>query len=375
MVAAQPIPELPAVFLPEEKSWGGGLLTSLGTALDSTILRAMQTVVNATLMPAPEDLPAMRASAQVVLDPELQRNPARYFEFPESTMKLESVAERVRRNLPGGRQWAREFVGHYTAYAEDAQEDRVDDRILLDHWMHEPERRRATILALHGFTMGQPRVDSVALFASHWYRNGLDVALLTLPYHGARTPRGARFSGEHFAVPHVARLAEAVRRGVYEIRLLTTWLQKTSGAPVGILGLSLGGYLGALTAGLFDDLDFVIPMVPPVCIGDLAHRFFQKSRYARAGEAERSPAFSYDELRASYRVHSPLAHPLRMPRERVFIVAGRGDRIVPPEHPYALWLHWGEPAIHWYSGSHVAPFGRREIVRAVLRHLRALHIL
>jgi hypothetical protein len=80
-------------------------------------------------------------------------------------------------------------------------------------------------------------------------------------------------------------------------------------------------------------------------------------------------------LRASFRIHSPLAHALQVPRERVLIVAGRGDRVVPPEHPNALWRHWGEPNIHWFSGSHLAPFARRRIVRAIVHHLEDLEIL
>ena len=57
------------------------------------------------------------------------------------------------------------------------------------------------------------------------------------------------------------------------------------------------------------------------------------------------------------------------------IVAGRGDRIVSPEHPSALWRQWGEPRIHWFSGSHLAPFGRRRVMRAILRHLESIGVL
>jgi acetyl esterase/lipase len=169
----------------------------------------------------------------------------------------------------------------------------------------------------------------------------------------------------------VGRLGEAVRRAVHEIRAVTLWLQATGGAPVGLLGLSLGGYLAALAAGLWDDFAFVVPMVPPVCIGDLAWQFFRRSRRQDAAQ----PAFAHGELRRHYRVHSPLAHPLRTPRERTFIVAGRGDRIVPPEHPHALWCHWGHPGIHWYSGGHLTPFGRSEIAASVLRHLASLDLV
>ena len=105
------------------------------------------------------------------------------------------------------------------------------------------------------------------------------------------------------------------------------------------------------TVGLYDDFDFVVPMVSPVCRGDLAWRLLSKSR--SSGD-EAGSTFSLEEMRTAFWIHSPLAHPLRVPRRRALIVTGRGDRVVPPEHSHALWQHWGRPAIHWFGGSHLA---------------------
>ena len=360
---------LPPVSLPPE-GWGDRLFTGIGTALDSAILRAMQLVVERALIPNPEDVDALRVSAQGVLAPELQDDPRRFFSFLDDPATPLRLQRRRRRRLAGG---VAEDVRLESDYSPWSDEPGAADGgpILLEHWRHRPDPPRATVLALHGFTMGRPRFDAFALFASRWFESGLDVALLTLPHHGARTPAQSRFSGDRFAMPHVERLGEAVREAMYEIHLVTRWLREQSGAPVGVLGLSLGGYLAALAGGLCEDLDFVVPMVAPVCMGDLAWRFFTRTRhYRRGGEA----AMSVDEMRRSFRIHSPLAHPRRVPRERVLIVAGRGDRIVPPEHPAALWRHWGEPEIHWFSGSHLAPFGRSRITSAILRHLESLGI-
>lgn len=74
-------------------------------------------------------------------------------------------------------------------------------------------------------------------------------------------------------------------------------------------------------------------------------------------------------------MHSPLTYPLRIARERVLIIGARGDRIVPPEHPHALWQHWGRPSLFWFSGSHLAPFRRQRIVAAVANKLTDLGIL
>jgi hypothetical protein len=360
-------------LLPAElstESWPNRLLTGFGTALDGTVLRAMQLVVERALIPDPEHLEALRESAQTMLAPELQANPRRFFSFLDEPPHPLRMKSRFRRRIEGGRVITHRIESDYVPF--DAEIPGSDGPILVEHWVHEPGRPRGTVLALHGFTMGNPRIDAFMLLASHWYRRGLDVALLTLPHHGDRTSSDARFSGERFAVPHVARLSEAVREAIYEIRQVVHFLREESGAPAGVLGLSLGGYLAALSAGLCDDLDFVIPIVPPVCIGDLAWRFFTRTSHHRRGGAS---ALSQEELRRSFRIHSPLTHPLRISRERVMIVAGRGDRIVPPEHPTTLWKSWGEPRIHWFSGSHLAPFGRGRTARAVLRHLESIGIL
>lgn len=360
---------LPTAILPRE-SWSDRLFTGIGLALDSAVVEAMRRVIDVALMPAAEELPRMRTAAAPFLSGPLRDEPRRYFDFLDVPLDVPEPVTGYQRRRDGGTIVGRRFASAYRPYAGAA--DEPNDAILVEHWAHERQAPRATVLALHGFSMGTPRIDAWAMFASAWFARGLDVALLTLPYHGARTPRGTRFSGQRFADPNPATMHEAVRRAVYEIQLVRTWLRVQSGRPVGLLGLSLGGYLSALTAGLVDDLDFVVPMVPPVCIGDLAWRFFATSHAQRQGGA---PAYTHGELRAMYRVHSPLTFPLRVGRQRALIIAGRGDRIVPPEHPHALWEHWGRPAIHWFSGSHLAPFGRDRIVAAVVDHLRGLDIL
>jgi len=365
------MPALPVVSLPPE-AWGDRVWTAVGTVLDHTVVEAMRRVIDTALMPATEELPGLRAAAAPFTGGPLWDAPRRFFGFLDAAADPLISETRYRRRIRDGVVIGRRFAGRYRPYINGAPSDGADDGILLEHWMHEREPPHGTVLALHGFSMGQPRVDAFALFASHWFRRGLDVALLTLPYHGARTPAKSRFSGQHFAEPNPAMLNEAVRRAAYDVHVVRSWLREQTGLPVGLLGLSLGGYLASLMAGLCDDLDFVVPIVPPVCMGDLAWRFFSRSRRRSQGTA---PAYTHHELRAMYRVHSPLTYPLRVPKERVLIIAGRGDRIVPPEHPHALWQHWGEPRIHWFSGSHLAPFGRDRIVAAAVDHLKQLKIL
>ena len=57
-------------------------------------------------------------------------------------------------------------------------------------------------------------------------------------------------------------------------------------------------------------------------------------------------------------VHCPLTYKSLIPKERLFIVGGAGDRLAPPKHARLLWEHWDECLIHWFPGNHVMHFDR-----------------
>ena len=243
-LAANPwlMPAIPVATLPPEV-WSDRLWTALGTALDRAVVEAMRRVIDAVVMPSAADLPALRAAAAPFTAGPLWEAPSRFFAFLDRPPDAVVSETRYRRRLRGGMVIGRRFAGRYQPYAANTPPDHEADAILLEHWMHERTPPHATVLALHGFSMGQPRIDALALFARQWFRRGLDVVLLTLPYHGARTPASTRFSGMRFADANPAVFNEAVRRALYDMHVVRGWLREQTGLPVGLLGLSLGGYL------------------------------------------------------------------------------------------------------------------------------------
>jgi hypothetical protein len=363
---------LAAATLPAE-SRPARTRTAIGRALDRAALGAMRLAFDRAIAPN-FAADVLRASAAPYVSDELVREPRRFFAFLDALGDREPLASTFHRRLPRGRVVAHAFASAYPRWHHDRGDPDADcvanDTIPVHRWMHD-EQPRPTVIALHGFTMGRPSVDARVLMAARWFAAGLDVVMITLPFHGARAPATARFSGELFGSWHVGRLNEAVRQSIHDVGVVARWLRRDGARPLGIMGLSLGGYVAALAAELIDDWDFVMPVAPAVCLGSLPWRLFVESRHGRAGGLP----FSLAELRAAYAVHSPLRRPLRVPRERVLVVAGRGDCIAPPQHAHALWRHWGEPAMHWFSGGHVAPFRRGAIVEVGLRHLAALGIL
>jgi pimeloyl-ACP methyl ester carboxylesterase len=348
-------------------SWREQSRARVGAWLDRLAVRGMSRAFDATLMPEATSRTALRASAEPYLTAALRDEPGRFLAFADDAVPAMRVERR--RPIDGGTILSAALASDYQPFDPNAEDSPTNDWMPIEHWLHD-EPAPATVVAVHGFTMGDPVIGAEALMARDWFRLGLDVVLVTLPFHGARTPPQARYSGEIFASWHVGRLNEAVRHSIYDLRRLAAWLRADGHAAVGAVGLSLGGYLTALLAALDPDLAFAIPIAAPVHLGTFPSMLFAHSRYARRTR----PPFTVDELAAAYRVHCPLTHPLAIAPERTLVVAGRGDRIVPPEQPLALWEHWRRPSIHWFGGSHVTPFRRAAVFAAGARHVRSLGI-
>ncbi len=108
------IPDLSRIEVPRGE-WLERRLCDFGTALDSAVLRATQIAVDAMMMPAPEDLPALRDSAEPLLDARLLSEPWRFFAFEETPAALGATVE-PHRSLAGGRVVRRALRIAYRSY-------------------------------------------------------------------------------------------------------------------------------------------------------------------------------------------------------------------------------------------------------------------
>jgi pimeloyl-ACP methyl ester carboxylesterase len=236
------------------------------------------------------------------------------------------------------------------------------------------DRGRPTIVILHGWGGGNHWVTERTFAVSYWLRHGYDVAAFVLPYHGDRAPGSHPMrSGALFPSPNPLRTNEAFGQAIFDLRALSRFLRRRGAPVVGALGMSLGGYTTALWASVAgpDDhggIDFAVAMIPAVSMARLMWRHGEHSpariSAVRAGVTE-------DLLVDAFAVHTPTTRPARLPRERLFVIAGRGDRITPPDHAEALAEHWGV-GVHWFHGGHLAQIGRGDPIRDVRRELGRL---
>jgi hypothetical protein len=212
--------------------------------------------------------------------------------------------------------------------------------------------------------MGRPTID-LTLFRARWLHDelGLNVVIPVQPLHGPRRRGLAR--GVTYPGPDLMDNVHGAAQAVWDIRRTLAWIRAEDPvAPIGLTGVSLGGYAAALVASLDRDLACAILGVP--CV-DLVELIDHHARVAQRGPRR-------DLLAAAHRIGrvvNPLALTPAISRERRYVYAGVADRLVHPrDQVIQLWEHWGRPDIHWYTGGHVL-FSRSEPVWRFVREALA----
>jgi hypothetical protein len=226
--------------------------------------------------------------------------------------------------------------------------------LLLRH--REP---RPWLVCVHGAEMGRAVLDLTLFRAWHLHQHlGLNVVLPVLPMHGPRArgvPKGSAFPSED-VVDNVNGVAQAV----WDIRRVLSWIRSQEpDSPIGLNGISLGGYLTSLIASLESDLACAIVSVPLADLVELVARHAGVSDYLDLRQMLTS-------AKPISRMISPLGLTPRVPMEGRFICAGIADRLVHPrDEATRLWEHWGKPEIYWYPGGHTGFFRSRSVHRFI----------
>jgi pimeloyl-ACP methyl ester carboxylesterase len=232
------------------------------------------------------------------------------------------------------------------------------------------DRGRPTIVMLHGWRGGSHWVTRRAFLVSYWLRHGYDVAAFVLPFHGERAPGR---SGELFPSRNPMRTNEGFGHAIFDLRALALFLRARGASAVGAMGMSLGGYTTAVWAsiagpGEVGGIDFAVAMIPAV---SMAHLMWKHGDASRARRDAVRAGITADLLAEVFAVHAPTTRPPRVPAEARFVIAGKGDRITPPEHARELAAHWGSEIL-WFDGGHLAQLGRGDALRTVRRALGGL---
>jgi len=233
-------------------------------------------------------------------------------------------------------------------------------------WEHaQPNPLRPTIVAIHGWTMGDQRVNSLAFLPGYLYSIGCNVALVELPFHGRRKVAAPTSSTDLFPSANPIRTTLAVAHSLWDLRVLSGYLAMRGHSNLCCVGMSLGAYIGALWASL-DRLHRAVLMVPLVSMGDMAWELL-KSRKRSGVKVPRQ--ITRGLLRDLYWDHCVLAHTPKTEQRAMMVIAGRGDHLVPSSQVALLQRHWPDASYVWAAGGHAAGTQRGEAFDTMISFL------
>jgi len=246
---------------------------------------------------------------------------------------------------------------------------RVDNRMARAR-LFTPERptpsSRAAVIVLHGYMGGQWLVEQSQWPIRRLVRAGLDVALCVLPFHGVRGESAHR-GAPPFPSADPRMTIEACRQTVSDVRSLATWLRARGAVSVGVMGLSLGGYLAALVATVARDVDFVCPIVPLASFAAFA------DEQGRLGQGvERSVQIA--SMERAYASVSPLMRPLQINPKRALVVVADQDLITPASHGKRMAERF-RCAMLTLPGGHVLAWERENIWHHLIAMLEREQLL
>jgi hypothetical protein len=212
------------------------------------------------------------------------------------------------------------------------------------------------LVCIHGLGMGRTPLDLNLLYGRLLHRElGINLVFPVLPLHGPR--RLGAVSGRGFQTGDFLDTLHAESQAVWDIRRIKSWIRTQAETPIGLHGMSMGGFHTALLAALDDDQACAIAGIP---VADQAALVWHHVAPA-ALNALRDEGLDIETVRSLLQVVSPLRlDPLVAP-DRRFIWAGIADRFVPAQDVLLLYEHWQRPRTLWYPGAHLS-FPQHEAV-------------
>ncbi len=248
-----------------------------------------------------------------------------------------------------------------STYAETTENQRSYVRL----WEHaQPHPVRPTIIAIHGWTMGDQRVNSLAFLPGFLFSIGCNVALVELPFHGRRKAPSVA-SNSLFPSADPVHTTLAIAHSLRDLRTLAAYLGTRGHSHLRCVGMSLGAYVAALWLSL-DKLERAALLVPLVSMGDMAWELLKARK--RAG-IPFPRALTRALLRDLFWEHCALAHTPETRQESIMVIAGRGDHLVPSSQVELLRRHWPHAQFVWASGGHAAATRRGEAFEVMLSFL------
>lgn len=183
-------------------------------------------------------------------------------------------------------------------------------------------------------------------------RAGINCLFYTQPYHGTRRPQGSAH-GDLMLNADMESTINSFRQSVSDIRALISWAGVRFSGPVGMMGLSLGGFITLITTCVDSRLKFAIPIIAS---GNLIEGMWNSVAGRTIVRDFERMGVPQETVERNWRILSPIYFKSKLPPERIQLIPARYDLLIPAGNVARLWENWGRPRCQWLYTGHVSIF-------------------
>jgi dienelactone hydrolase len=213
-----------------------------------------------------------------------------------------------------------------------------------------------------------------AALADYLAKSGVAALQVEFPYYGPRRPKDGRAPANMLGTEDFGAGLKVTRQAIADVRRAADWLvarPDVDADRVGIVGISLGGIVGSIAAGVDPRLKRNVFIIAG---GDLAAIMLNESRETRDVRARlAAKGIGRDELAKAMRPIDPLRYASRIDARGTLMLNARQDEVIPKPCTEQLWEAASRPEIVWYECGHktIAVFFPDLIAKTRAHFLRA----
>lgn len=178
---------------------------------------------------------------------------------------------------------------------------------------------------------------------------GVAVLFMRMAYCGERLPEGMK--DEALLGGDLKLAADSIQQSAMDTRRARSLLEsrpEVDKERIGLVGVSLGAIVAALTVGVDGEFANCVLLLGG---GNLAE-ILAESKSGNLKQMLKDRVIGIEHLKEAFRPVEPTAYAARV-RATVLMLNAKGDEIIPRAATEALWEALGRPEIVWYTGGHV----------------------
>jgi len=199
--------------------------------------------------------------------------------------------------------------------------------------------------------------------ATHLAQNGIAGLFVQMAYYGPRRPPGSDLR----LLNHDYRQTFAnIRQTVLDVRRAGAWLAERpelDAKQIGILGTSLGSFMGSLTAEMEPRFGKVAVLLGGAGLVDA---WYDEPRAKPLRRLWEGLGCTKEQLRDTIAPVDPITYADKLKDRKLLMIAAKRDDMVPPKAAEALWLATGKQKIVWFDCTH---YGAAVYIVPMLGHV------